>query len=146
MSYKGYFRPRNPSKYRGDATNIVYRSRWELKFMGYLDSHPDVVEWASEEFSIPYRSPIDNRMHRYFPDFLVKKKSPTGAVDALVVEIKPAKETRPPVAQTKKTKQYIREVYTWGVNSAKWKAAEEFCRDRGWRFLIMTEAELGIKF
>jgi hypothetical protein len=35
---------------------------------------------------------------------------------------------------------------TWGVNQAKWKAASEFCADRKWRFLIMTEKELGIKW
>lgn len=146
MSYKGFFRPRNPSKYKGDPLNIVYRSRWELKFMGYLDAHKDVIEWSSEEFSIPYRSPIDNRIHRYFPDFHVKKANPQGIVETLVIEIKPAKETQPPKVMVKPTKQYLREVYTWGINSAKWKAAEEFCKDRKWKFVIMTEHELGIKF
>jgi hypothetical protein len=113
--------------------------------MGYLDAHKDVVEWSSEEFSIPYRSPIDNKVHRYFPDFLVKKVSPTGIQETLVVEIKPAKETQPPQVQKKQTRQYLREVYTWGINSAKWKAAESFCADRKWKFVIMTEHELGIK-
>lgn len=143
-SYKGFFKPRNPAKYKGNPANIVYRSSWELKFMGYLDAHKDVVEWSSEEFSIPYRSPIDNRVHRYFPDFLVKKVSPAGIQETLVVEIKPAKETKPPQVQKKQTKQYLREVYTWGINSAKWKAAESFCADRKWKFVIMTEHELGI--
>jgi hypothetical protein len=37
-------------------------------------------------------------------------------------------------------------VTTWGVNEAKWKAAKEFCFNRGWKFQIFTEKELGIKF
>jgi hypothetical protein len=146
MSYKGLFKPRNPQKYKGDPSNIVYRSRWELKFMGYLDAHQDVVQWGSEEFCIPYRSPIDNRIHRYFPDFWVKKINTDGSSETVVVEIKPAKETVAPAVQTKKTKRYLREVYTWGINSAKWEAARSFCADRKWKFIIMTEHELGIKF
>jgi hypothetical protein len=144
MSYKGFFKPTSPAKYKGDPSNIVYRSSWELKFMRYLDAHRDVLEWSSEEFSIPYRSPIDGRLHRYFPDFKVKKKNPEGVVETVVVEIKPAKETKPPSVQTKKTKQYLKEVYTWGINSAKWKAAQAYCEDRKWKFMIMTERDLGI--
>lgn len=146
MSYKGFFKPRNPQKYRGDPSNIVYRSGWELKFMCYLDAHVDIIEWGSEEFCIPYRSPVDNKIHRYFPDFILKKKNLQGIVDVLVVEIKPAKETKPPKVQAKPTKRYLREVYTWGINSSKWKAAEVFCSKRNWKFVIMTENELGIKF
>ena len=146
MSYKGFFKPRNPQKYKGDPSNIVYRSGWELKFMGYLDAHVDVLEWGSEEFSIPYRSPIDNRIHRYFPDFIVKKRNPQGITEIVVIEIKPAKETQPPKVQKKPTKRYLREVYTWGINSAKWEAARAFCSDRKWKFLIFTEHDLGIKF
>lgn len=145
MSYKGFFKPTDPAKYKGDPSNIVYRSSWELKFMRYLDAHRDVLEWSSEEFSIPYRSPIDGKLHRYFPDFKVKKKNPEGVVEVVVVEIKPEKETRPPVVQTKRTKQYLKEVYTWGINSAKWQAARAYCEDRKWKFMIMTERDLGIK-
>ena len=114
--------------------------------MAYLDAHKDVVQWSSEEFSIPYRSPIDNKIHRYFPDFRIKKRNPDSSIETVVVEIKPFKETKPPVVQSKPTKQYLREVYTWGINSAKWKAARDYCADRQWKFVIMTEHELGIKF
>jgi hypothetical protein len=144
--YKGLFKPRNPTKYRGDVLRIMYRSRWELKFMSYLDSHTDVLEWASEELVIPYRSPIDNRIHRYFPDFVVKKRGIDGTIETVVVEIKPAKETQPPPIQNKPSKRYLLEVYNWGINSAKWEAAREFCKDRKWKFIIMTEHDLGIKF
>jgi len=81
MSYKGRFKPRNPNKYKGNPDNIIYRSLWELKLMRYLDHHTDVLEWASEEFYIPYVSPIDKRVHRYFPDFWIKKKNPEGQVE-----------------------------------------------------------------
>lgn len=146
MSYKGYFKPKNPSKYMGDPTTIIYRSSWELKLMRYLDSHSDVIKWASEEFSIPYVSPIDGKVHRYFPDFLVKKRNPSKVMETIVIEVKPKIQTTPPTVQKKASKRYIREVYTWGVNSAKWEAAKRYCDHREWKFVIMTEQELGIKF
>ena len=145
MSYKGIFKPKNPQKYKGDPTNIIYRSFWELKFMSYLDSHPDVLLWASEEFCIPYLSPIDNKYHRYFPDFWVKKRNRDGTIEVVVVEIKPKVQTRPPKVQERPTKRYLQEVKTWGINSSKWKAATEFCSERKWKFQILTEDNLGIK-
>ena len=145
MSYKGYFKPRNPSKYMGDPTTIIYRSSWELKLMRYLDSHSDVIKWASEEFSIPYVSPIDGKVHRYFPDFLVNKRNLNKSIETVVIEVKPKIQTTAPTVQKKANKRYIREVYTWGVNSAKWEAAKRYCDHREWKFVIMTEHELGIK-
>ena len=146
MAYKGYFKPRNPSKYKGDPTNIIYRSRWEAKFMKYLDDHPDVLSWASEEVIVPYRSPVDGKAHRYFPDFLVRKRNPTGIIETLMVEIKPAEQTNEPIKKKTINKAYVNEVMTWGVNQAKWKAAKEFCDDRRWKFVILTEKELNIKW
>lgn len=144
-TYKGVFKPRNPHKYKGDYTNIIYRSRWELVLMSYLDKHPDVKQWASEELVIPYRSPIDGRVHRYFPDFWVRKVNREGKEDITVIEVKPKSQTKEPKVQKRLTKKYLYEVQTWGVNKAKWIAAEEYCRDRGWKFMIMTEHELGLK-
>lgn len=146
MAYQGYFKPKNPQKYRGDPSNIIYRSSWELRFMMYLDDHPDVIQWQSEEFFIPYKSPIDGKWHRYFPDFLIKKKNKQGLTETVVVEIKPDAQTKPPKKQDKVTKRYITEVKTWGVNEAKWKAALEYCKDRKWTFHIFTEKDLNIKF
>jgi hypothetical protein len=143
-TYKGIFRPLNPGKYKGDHTKIVYRSRWELVFMMKIDKDKDVIEWSSEEVIVPYRSPIDGRMHRYFPDFVVKKKDKDGKVKVAMIEIKPKKQTVEPKRQKKPTKRYVTEVQTWGVNSAKWEAAQEYCADRMWQFLIYTEDELGI--
>lgn len=144
MSYKGKFRPSKPKKYKGDPTNIVYRSLWELKFMRYCDSNNNIVKWSSEEIVIPYRSPLDNRFHRYFPDFYLKYKDNTGKMIEKVIEIKPAKQVQEPKIQKRKTKRYVTEVVNYAKNQAKWEAAEEFCKDRKWKFQILTEKELGI--
>lgn len=147
MAHKGFFRPNNPSKYKGNPTNIIYRSGWELKLMAHLDKHPDVIEWSSEEFCIAYRSPVDNKIHRYFPDFYVKRKGKDSRVEVVIIEVKPAIQCQPPKQpQGKPTKRYINEVYTWGINSAKWQAARSFCAERNWKFEIFTEKELQIKF
>jgi hypothetical protein len=146
MAYvQGRYKPRNPQKYRGDPTDIVYRSGWELKFMLKMDEHPDVLEWSSESVIIPYKSPADMKTHRYFVDFYVKRRSKDGKVDTFLIEIKPLKQRKEPVNRAKKpTKKYIREVMTYGVNQAKWKAAEDYCRRKGWKFMVMSEADLGI--
>ena len=145
MSYSGKFRPSNYLKYKGDPTNIIYRSLWELKFMNYCDKNENILEWGSEEFFIPYRSPKDNKIRRYFPDFYIKFKERTGKIKRMVVEIKPYKQTQEPnMNPKKKTKNWMNEVVTYGVNKAKWKAAKEFCEDRQWEFRILTEHELGI--
>lgn len=144
-TYQGFFKPKNPQKYKGDPTNIVYRSGWELKLMLYLDSHKDVISWGSEEIVIPYRSPIDGKIHRYYVDFTVTKINKDGKKETALIEVKPASQTKPPAKQERITKRYLTEVKTWGVNEAKWKAASEYCKDRGWSFHIFTEKELGIK-
>jgi hypothetical protein len=144
MAYSGKYRPLNRKKYKGDPTNIIYRSLWELKFMKYCDSNENVLEWGSEEIVIPYISPIDNRVHRYFPDFYVRVRSKTGRIEKLIIEIKPLKQTAPPKKQSRRTKKYITEVTTYAVNEAKWAAAKEYCKDRQWQFKILTEKELRI--
>ena len=145
MSYKGKYQPSNPKIYKGDPTNIIYRSLWERKFMVYCDSNQNILEWGSEELALPYRSPIDNKIHRYFPDFYIKVKESTGQIKKYLIEIKPKKQTIEPIPQKRKTKGYIYEVYEYAKNQAKWKAAQEFCEDRQWEFKVLTEDELGIK-
>jgi len=142
MSFKGKFKPKNPGKYKGDPTNIIYRSSWEFKLLTILDAHPDVIEYASEELIIQYISPLDNKVHRYFPDFWVKKKNKEGQLETVVIEVKPKYQTVQPEKKQKATKRYIKEVSTWMVNSAKWKAANQYCDQRDWKFMIMTENEL----
>lgn len=144
-TYKGRFRVANAGKYRGDITNIVYRSLWELKFMKWCDSNVSVLEWGSETVIVPYISPIDNKVHRYFVDFYIKIKNKNNTIEKYLIEIKPEKYTKPPDIPSKKTKQFIDEVFQYGVNDAKWKAAFEFCKDRNMKFIILTEKDLGIK-
>ena len=135
MRYKqGKYFPKKPGKYKGDYRNIVYRSGWELKFMKFCDTNPSVTEWGSEEIVIPYISPVDNKRHKYYPDFYLKTQG-----KKYVVEVKPSKQTKEPKKQRKMTKGYIQEVFTWGVNQAKWKAATEFCKDYNMEFLAKME-------
>jgi hypothetical protein len=145
MAYKGRYQPSRPNKYRGNPRNIIYRSLWELKFMQYCDSNKHILEWGSEEIALPYRSPIDNRYHRYFPDFYIKVKESTGRIKKYIIEVKPKKQCIEPKVQKKKTRSYIYEVCEYAKNQAKWKAAEEYCMDRGLEFKVLTEDELGIR-
>jgi hypothetical protein len=152
MAYKGRFKPKNPAKYKGDPTNIVYRSMWEFKFFQFIDLHPDVIWWQSEEMSVPYLSPIDGKYHRYFPDVILKKRVGEDLYETIMIEIKPQKQTLPPdISKRNNTptgrisRRYLNEVKTFGINDAKWNAARKYCADRGWKFEIMTEHHLGIK-
>ena len=106
MSYKGKYKPSYPQKYKGDPTNIIYRSLWERKFMVYCDNNERILEWGSEEIALPYRSPVDNRVHRYFPDFYIKVKESTGEIKKYLIEIKPLKQLSPPPKPKRQTKQY----------------------------------------
>ena len=145
MAYKGKYRPKRPKKYKGDPTQIIYRSLWERKFMEYCDLNESISQWQSEEFWIPYKSPLDNKIHRYFPDFFIKYRDARGKTRNVVIEVKPAKQLKMPKKNPKKrTKSWAYEVQTYVVNQAKWKAAESYCADRKYEFKIMTEKELGI--
>lgn len=145
MAYSGIYKPKNPKKYRGDHTKVIYRSMWEKKFMVFCDNTESVVEWGSEEVIVPYRCPTDGRAHRYFPDFYMKVKSKQGIIQRYLIEIKPKKQVEGPTKTPKrKTKAWKREVLTYMKNKAKWKAAESYCEDRQMKFLILTEDHLKV--
>ena len=144
-SIKSRYKPLNPQKYNGNPNNIICRSSWERKFCQWADRKDSVISWASEEINIPYVSPKDNKVHRYFPDFLIKVKEHNNKIKTYVVEVKPKKQTLPPKKRKRITKSYIYECQTYAVNQAKWKAASEFCKDNRIEFKIITEQELGIK-
>ena len=145
MKYlQGKYKLRNVEKYIGDSTNVIYRSSWELKFLNWCDNNPNVISFSSEEIIIPYKSPVDGKYHRYFVDFMVKIRTKDDVTKTYLVEIKPKKQTMPPEQKKRITKQYITEVATWGVNQSKWKAASEYCLDRGWEFKILTEKDLNV--
>lgn len=143
MAYKGKFTPKNPKKYNGDASNIIWRSTWERQVMEWLDSHEQIIWWSSEELAIPYTSPIDQKKHRYFPDFILKVKKPDGTEKIHVWEVKPEKQTVMP-QKKRKTQKFIQETVTYAINQSKWKAADIFCKKNGWEFQVLTEKHLGL--
>lgn len=137
MNYSGKYTPANPHKYKGDVTNIVFRSMWERYCFVWLDNNSSIKEWSSEEVIIPYYYDVDKKYHRYFID--LKYTTTEGKI--YIVEIKPHKETEPP-KRPDKSKRYLTEALTFIKNQCKWKAAEEYAKDRGWHFEIWTEQEL----
>lgn len=141
-SYKGKFTPTNRSKYRGNITNIVWRSSWELRFLKYLDTNPSVLEYASEEIVVPYISPLDNQVHRYYVDFYAKIQKPDGTIRKYLVEVKPYNQTIQPKVPKRITENYMKVVNTYLVNKAKWKAAINFCSKNGLEFIVLTEYAL----
>jgi hypothetical protein len=140
--HQGRFHPQNPEKYKGDYNNIIYRSSWEVKFMRYCDRNENILEWGSEEFFIPYYDSTTHKVRRYFPDFIMKVKETNGTIKKYIIEVKPERQTRPPVAGKKKQKTLITEALAYEKNIAKWNAAQEWCDDRGIIFKIITEKEL----
>ncbi len=112
--------------------------------MSYCDKNDNIIEWGSEEVIIPYRSPLDNRLHRYFPDFYVKVKDKSGVPKKYIIEIKPKRQCTEPKIQKTKNRKYVREVMEYAKNQAKWGAAKEFCKDRMMEFKILTEDNLGV--
>ena len=144
-SIKSKYIPVYPHKYKGNSKMIICRSSWEREFCQWCDMNNSIISWASEEFSIPYVSPKDNRVHKYYPDYLIKVKEKNDIVKTYVVEVKPFKQTRPPKQRSRKTKSYLTECVTYAVNQAKWKAAKEFCEDHRIEFKVVTEKELGIR-
>lgn len=140
MFHKRKFVPLFPEKYLGDPSNIIMRSSWETMFANWCDKNSAIIKWNSEETVIPYRCPTDGRIHRYFVDFRVTVKGGK----TYLVEVKPFKQTMPPTFPGRKTQRYLTESLTFMKNQAKWQAATEYCKDRGWEFKIITEKELGL--
>jgi hypothetical protein len=144
MAYKGKFKPKNTEKYKGDPTNVVYRSIWERNTFRWLDENPSITLWSSEEFFIPYRCSTDNKMHRYFVDLWYR----TNIDEEFIIEIKPKHQTTPPKRPVRQNRKYINESMTYIKNISKWAAAEQYAQNRGWTFAIWTEdtlKSLGIK-
>ena len=146
MSYKGRYIPTNPKKYRGDLSRIIYRSLWERKFMVYCDTNNSVLEWGSEEIIIPYLSPLDGRVHRYFPDFYIKIRQRNGSIKKMIIEIKPKKQCKPPKPVTRKTRKWLNEIKTYSINEAKWKSATKWCENNDMEFKILNEDHLDIRY
>lgn len=135
--YQGVYTPENPDKYEGNSSNIVFRSLWEKKLMQFADRNPGVKSWSSEEIVIPYISPVDKRMHRYFMDFKIVFTNG----ETYLVEVKPEAQTKPPNVK-RRTKRVKEQIQTYAVNQAKWASAKTFAEDRNWKFEVWTERVL----
>lgn len=142
-SLKGLFKPKNPEKYTGDPRNIVYRSSWELTVMNWLDLRESVERWGSEEKVVPYYDPVKKRWRRYFPDFVIRYKDSRGITITEMIEVKPYKYIVGPNPNPKRrTKSWVNEVHMYVTNQAKWKAATQYCEDRGWNFRLLSEKDI----
>lgn len=142
--HKGLYTLKNPDKYVGDKNAIVWRSLWELKMMRWADENPAVLKWGSEIVVIKYLYAVDNKMHRYFVDFVMQVKKKDGSTENLLIEVKPESQTKPPVPGRNKNR-YIEELLTWQKNQDKWTAATAWAEEHGYKFMIMNEHDLGIK-
>ena len=147
MTYKGRYFPTNPKKYRGNPNQIIYRSLWERKVMVYCDKNDAIIEWGSEEVIVPYLSPMDGKIHRYFPDFYMKVRQADGSTKKFIIEVKPKSQCKQPIKNPKRrTTKWFNEVKTFAINQAKWKYAKEFCEDKGMEFKIFTEDHFNPKY
>ncbi len=144
MAYKGRYKIKNPDKYLGNPTNVIFRSLWERNTFRWCENNPKVRAWSSEEIVVPYKCKVDNKLHRYFVDLYVEMNNG----QTILVEIKPKKETLPPKQPKRKTKKFLNEVITFSKNQEKWEAADQYARHKGWKFQVWTEEtlkNLGIK-
>lgn len=140
---QGYYHLQHPEKYLGNPNNVVYRSSWELRMHRFLDNNTQILRWSSEELKIPYVSPIDGRVHHYFPDYYVEYINRHGEVIQEIIEVKPAAQTTAPKSSRGKSrKTLLYEQQTYAVNQAKWKYAMDWCEKRGLKFRVMTENSL----
>ena len=137
------FKPKTPQKYVGDINDIVMRSSWETKFANYCDSNPSILKWNSEGVKVPYWSSADNKERTYHVDFLITMRNNQGKIETLMIEIKPYKQTIKPVkTKGKREETFLNECYTYQVNMDKWQYANKYAKERGWRFVVMTEEQL----
>ena len=136
---KGFFTPRNPHKYQGDLSRIIYRSSWELDFMRFLDNNTKILKWGSETIAIPYVKPTTGRVHKYYPDFYVEYLNSKGKLVRDIVEVKPEKQIKKPTTRGKSKKTQVTESLTYAINRAKWHAAELYCHKYGYNWRIISE-------
>jgi len=141
---QGKFSPRNPDKYKGDPTNIIYRSSWEKIFMKWCDERPSIKSWQSEEKCLWYDDPVTKKKRRYFPDFIIMFEK-DGKMMTEMIEVKPQAQVDGPNPNPKRrTQAWVNQVKTYLTNMAKWEAAAKVCEERGWSFRLVSEKDLGI--
>ena len=133
---QGKFTLKNTEKYVGTKTP-TYRSSWEHTFMMFCDNHPNIIQWASEAVQIPYRNPVTGKQSIYVPDFFVMYEDKNGNRRAEIVEVKPSSQATMEAAG--KNNQNKLSVV---VNTAKWQAAQIWCRRQQISFRVITEKDI----
>jgi len=139
---QGVYTPVHPEKYIGES-EVVYRSSWEKRLMGFLDNNNSVLFWNSESAIVKYVSPLDNKIHKYYVDFLAKMKLKDGSIKTYAIELKPIMQTKMPLPNKNK-ERFLQEMSTYLVNQAKWKTATEYFAKMNVEFMVLTEKDLGI--
>jgi len=139
---KGRFKPQHPEKYKGDPSNIIYRSSWEKDVMGWCDKSDNIVSWSSEEKCFWYYDKVTKKNRRYFPDFIIDIKRDYG-IETMVIEVKPQSQINGPNPQPKRrTKSWMYQVQTYLTNQCKWESMKSVCEDRGWSFKLLSEQDV----
>ena len=132
---QGVYTVMNPAKYVGSSAP-KFRSSWENNFFRFLDTHPGILQWASESVRIPYRHPLTGRPATYIPDLLIQYVDKGNSVKVELIEIKPSSQTSLQEAKSKHDKLHA------VVNQAKWAAAHAWCKSQGITFRVVTEREI----
>jgi hypothetical protein len=132
---QGAYQVKNATKYVGKGIPR-FRSGWEMTFMMFLDSNDNVLQWASESISIPYRNPITGKQSIYVPDFLVTYRGRNSTMVAELIEIKPKKQSLIEGKMSEKDRMIV------AVNYAKWDAATKWAKRNGLTFRVITEDQI----
>jgi len=131
----GKFTIKNRNKYVG-RHEPTYRSSWEFTFMLFCDNNPNILQWASEPFMIPYRNPFTGKKTVYVPDFMIVYVDRMQQKHAEVIEVKPTREASLESAKSARDKASL------ALNIAKWEAANAWCRQQGIKFRVVTEKDI----
>lgn len=143
--YQGIYKVENKKKYLGNS-DPIYRSSWERKAMWYMDHNENIVRWGSEIITIPYFYTVDNKVHKYIVDFYAEAKAKNNKIKKLLIEVKPSDQVDYPKVPKNKTQKAMKNYQTRYLmvekNKCKWSAANQFCKQNGYEFKIITEHEL----
>lgn len=132
---QGIYKPNNPQKYIGNK-EPRFRSGWEQAFMKFCDNNDNILQWASEAISIPYRNPLSGKMTIYVPDFLIQYRTKDNLVRVELIEIKPKKQS------ILESKASARDRAVVAVNYAKWDQATKWAKRNGMVFRVITEEDI----
>ena len=158
---QGNYVPKNKDKVLKLNNNggVYFRSSWEKKIMTWLDLNEKIIKWGAECMKIPYQmTHFDNgdtkvKEHCYYPDFYYEMRLQNGDLKQVVVEVKPMKEYNMVLAlnegrlsvpedKGKKLKNFEYDLKMAYKNKQKWETMINWCKLKGYEFIIITEDHL----